>query len=174
MTGAPTLLAMATLPDDLQDPLDWLRAKRRHVVGALEGLAEADLRRGLLPPGWSPLGLVQHLALDVERFWFRAVLAGEDVALPIHAEGWTLAPGATTAEVLDCYRTEADLGDAALAAAGNGAAEPRWWPADAGDPPYATAREILLHVLVETATHAGHLDVVRELLDGHQHLVMTD
>lgn len=33
-------------------------------------------------------------------------------------------------------------------------------------------RAVLVHVLVETSVHAGHLDLVRELLDGHQHLVL--
>ena len=164
---------MTAHPEDVRELLGWLDAKRRHVLGALEGLPEADLRRGLLPSGWSPLGLVQHLALDVERFWFRAVLAGEDVPLPTRDEGWTVDTDATTADVVDLYRTEAALANAVLLAAG-GAAAPRWWPADAGEPPYLTARQIVLHVLVETSTHAGHLDAVGELIDGHQHLVMTD
>jgi hypothetical protein len=49
--------------------LTRLDHQRRHVQD------EADLRRPVLPPGWSCLGLVRHLALDVERFWFRAVVA---------------------------------------------------------------------------------------------------
>ncbi len=158
----------------MQDLVEWLRAKRRHVFSAVEGLNETDLRRGILPSGWSPLGLVQHLALDVERFWFRAVLAGEDVPLPTGAEGWTVAPDLPPAAVLDLYRSEAELADAALVAAGGAGATPRWWPADFGNAPYRTAKEILLHVLVETATHAGHLDAARELVDGHQHLVISD
>lgn len=165
---------VAALPDDMQDLVEWLRAKRRHVLGALEGLSEADLRRGILPSGWSPLGLVQHLALDVERFWFRAVLAGEDVPLPTQDEGWTVAPDTRPADVLDLYRAEAEAADAALGAAGGAGATPRWWPADFGKAPYGTANEILIHVLVETATHAGHLDAARELVDGHQHLVISD
>lgn len=160
--------------DDVRDLLEWLQAKRRHVISALDGLADADLRRGTLPSGWSPLGLVQHLALDVERFWFRAVLAGEDVPLPGGEEGWTVAADADPAAVIDLYRSETEHADAALGALSSATAAPRWWPAELGDPPYATAREILLHVLVETSTHAGHLDAARELIDGHQHLVMTD
>lgn len=49
---------------------------------------------------------------------------------------------------------------------------PVWWFQDGGDPPYASLREVLLHVLVDTATHAGHLDIVRELADGGQRLVI--
>ncbi|MFP5313179.1 MAG: DUF664 domain-containing protein, partial [Actinomycetes bacterium] len=53
-------------------------------------------------------------------------------------------------------------------------AAPRWWPpADVFDaPPMSTGREALLRVLTETAVHAGHLDIVRELIDGRQDLVL--
>jgi hypothetical protein len=168
------LLGVDDLPQDLRDLVAWLRSKRRHVLSALDGVPDAELRRGMLPSGWTPLGLVQHLALDVERFWFRAVLAGEDVELPVKDEGWTVPANADASAVLDLYRSEAELADAALVAVGDAGAAPRWWPADFGAPPYATAREIVLHVLVETATHAGHLDAARELIDGHQRLVLTD
>ncbi|MEV0611803.1 DUF664 domain-containing protein [Nonomuraea sp. NPDC050404] len=50
--------------------------QRRHVREILAGLSEEDLRRPVLPSGWSCLGLVRHLTLDVERFWFGAVVAG--------------------------------------------------------------------------------------------------
>lgn len=56
--------------------VDALTAPRRHVLLALDGLADEQLRRPVLPSGWTCLGLVRHLALDVERFWFRAVVAG--------------------------------------------------------------------------------------------------
>ena len=58
-----------------------LDSQRDHVLGALDGLDEAALRRAVLPSGWSCLGLVQHLAMDVERFWFRAVVAGEPAVI---------------------------------------------------------------------------------------------
>ena len=61
--------------------LSYLTAQRNHVLGILESLPEEDLRRPVLPSGWTCLGLVQHLALDVERFWFRAVIAGEQTAM---------------------------------------------------------------------------------------------
>ena len=49
------------------------------MLGILEGLGEAVQRRLVSPSGWTILGLVQHLTLDVERFWFPAVIAGDDV-----------------------------------------------------------------------------------------------
>jgi hypothetical protein len=56
-----------------------LDAQREHVLGILEGLPEEALHRPVLPSGWTCLGLVRHLALDVERFWFRAAFAGEEI-----------------------------------------------------------------------------------------------
>jgi hypothetical protein len=57
-----------------------LTNQRDHVLGILEGLSDDDLRRPVLPSQWTCLDLVHHLALDVERFWFRDVFAGEHIA----------------------------------------------------------------------------------------------
>lgn len=57
--------------------LEWLSDQRAHVLGVLKGLSEEDLRRPVLPSGWTCLALVRHLAVDDERFWFRAVAARE-------------------------------------------------------------------------------------------------
>ena len=166
---------MDRTPDDRtkQELLDWLGAKRRHVLDQVAALPEDEQRRSRVPSGWTPLGAAQHLALDVERVWFRRVMAGEPVDLPVGYEGWTVSEGTGAEEVLALYREEAALADAAVQRLPLDA-EPVWWFEDAGDPPYSTLREVLLHVLVETATHAGHLDVVRELADGGQRLVLDE
>lgn len=80
--------------------LAWLREQRRHVLGALEGLPDDALRRPVLPSGWTCLGLVQHLALDVERFWFRAVVAGEAVDLASGDAAWQVGPEVAAEAVL--------------------------------------------------------------------------
>ncbi len=64
--------------------LEWLSDQRAHVLGVLKGLSEEDLRRPVLPSGWTCLALVRHLAVDDERFWFRAVAAGE----PLDGRTW--------------------------------------------------------------------------------------
>jgi len=56
--------------------LSSLSDQRDHVLGILEGLSEEALRRPVLPSGWTCLGLVRHLTIDVERFWFRSIVAG--------------------------------------------------------------------------------------------------
>ncbi|MFI9730485.1 DUF664 domain-containing protein [Streptomyces sp. NPDC052092] len=166
-----------TVPDsELRALLRVLDGQRRHVLGILDGLDAKDLRRPVLPSGWHCLGLVQHLALDVERFWFRAVVAGDEEV--IHGltsgdEAWKVAPDVPVSEVLDLYRREAELADACVAAAPADAAL-AWWPHDLfGEPHLHTVRDVLLHVITETACHAGHLDAARELIDGRRWLVLT-
>ncbi len=53
--------------------LDRLTGQRLHVLTQLEGLSEEQLRRPVLPSGWSCLGLVRHLTLSDERYWFEVV-----------------------------------------------------------------------------------------------------
>ncbi|MFF4274080.1 DinB family protein [Streptomyces sp. NPDC001536] len=153
-----------------------LDGQRRHVLGILDGLDAQDLRRTVLPSGWHCLGLVQHLALDVERFWFRAVVAGDEEVirgLTSGDEAWTVAPEIPAADVLDRYRQEAEAADAVITAAPADAAL-AWWPHDLfGEPHLHTLRDVLLHVITETACHAGHLDAARELMDGRRWLVLT-
>jgi len=153
--------------------LGVLRSKREHVLG-IEDLDDEALRRPVLPSGWNCLGLVHHLALDVEKFWFRAVVAGERPAIEeILASGdaWKPAAEMPAQEIFALYRKECELADALLAGA-DPEASPAWWPDFFGGWRYDTLREVVLHVITETATHAGHLDAVRELIDGKQHLVL--
>lgn len=75
--------------------------------------------------------------------------------------------------VLDRYRHEASLADSVIAATPLDA-PPAWWPEEmARHLPSRDLRQTILHVVTETACHAGHLDVVRELLDGTSWLVLT-
>lgn len=150
-----------------------LTSQRQHVLGILEGLSDDDLRRPVLPSGWTCLGLVQHLAIDVERFWFRAVVAGE----PWEDEGddnaWVVGPDVSADAVLQLYRREIELADPIIARTDPETA-PAWWPEDLfGTFRLENMREVMVHVIAETACHAGHLDAVRELIDGRQWVVLS-
>jgi hypothetical protein len=140
----------------------------------VDGLSEGDLRRPVLPSQWTSLGLIHHLAIDVERFWFRRVVAGETVA----GEGdsgsaWQVPPKMTAQSVLELYRREIALANAIIEETAPDA-PPAWWPERRwGGWHLDNLTEIVLHVITETAVHAGHLDAVRELIDGHQWLVLT-
>ena len=159
--------------DETQALLTSLNAQREHVLGALEGLSEDELRRPVLPSGWTPLGMVQHLALEVERFWFRGAVAGEPTHADVRGRGVAGPGGGTGAAILGLYRDEIARADAIIAATPIDAM-PKWWPDFYTDFPPRPLRRTILHVIAETATHAGHLDVFRELTDGTQWVVLTE
>src|SRR5258708_2191049 len=83
--GEPAMTQPAT-SNQATDLMDHLTKQRKHVLGILENLPEEAMRRPVLPTGWTCAGLVQHLALDDERFWFRQVMTGEQVLLHVTAE----------------------------------------------------------------------------------------
>jgi uncharacterized damage-inducible protein DinB len=161
---------------EIQALLSALDGQRRHVLGILEGLDADALHRPALPSGWTPLGLVRHLALDVERFWFQAVFLGDREVIDSLAEiedAWQVEPGTSPDTVLDLYRAQTERASAVAAAAAPDAPL-AWWPRHLfGEPHLHTLRDVLLHVITETACHAGHLDAARELLDGRRWLVLT-
>jgi Protein of unknown function (DUF664) len=171
-SGAP-VRHPCVVNDETQALLTALNAQREHVLGALDGLSEDELRRPLLPSGWTPLGMVQHLALEVERFWFRGAVAGEQLTLTSKDEAWRVPAQVPGAAILGLYRDEIARADAIIAATPIDAM-PKWWPDFYTDFPPRPLRRTILHVIAETATHAGHLDAFRELTDGTQWVVLTE
>jgi hypothetical protein len=169
-----TSLARATQTDTVEKAalLDQLGSQRRHVLGVLQGLSDEALRRPVLPSGWTCLALVRHLAIDVERLWFRGVVGGEPVDFD-DPSGWQPGPDATAETVFGLYRQEIALADAVLAGA-DPEVPPGRWPDHFGDWRLASVREVILHVITETAAHAGHLDAARELIDGRTWLGEPD
>src|SRR5205823_9673548 len=105
-------MAQPTQSAELTALLRYLNAQRAHVLGILEGLDEEALRRPVLPSGWTCLGLVQHLAQDVERFWFRAVVAGEQIVIDGLTEApedaWHVGSDVPAEAVFAVYRQEID------------------------------------------------------------------
>jgi hypothetical protein len=100
-------------------------------------------------------------------------MAGESVDLPRGYEGWTAPEDRSDEELLALYADECALASAAIEELSLDA-RPRWWFEDSGEPPFSSLREVILHVIVETATHAGHLDICRELADGGRYLVLDE
>jgi hypothetical protein len=158
--------------------INALEDQRRHVRGIVAGLSEEALRRPVLPSGWNCVGLVNHLALDVELFWFRAIMAGQPDAIEelgtIGDAAWQVDPDQTAHQILGDYGSQIAKADAILATVSLDAA-PAWWPEEQfGGWRLHTNFEVLTHVITETACHAGHLDAARELLDGNQWMVLTE
>ncbi|MGO4596923.1 DinB family protein [Terrabacter sp. 2RAF25] len=155
--------------------LSRLTGQRAHVLAQLEGLSDEQLHRSVLPSGWSCLGLVRHLTLSDERYWFEVVVAGEP--LDFWPEGdngdWLVGPEEPAAAVIEAYRSAIVSADEIIAARhfDDAPRQPEDWWAEAGLS-FPDLRSVVVHVLVETSVHAGHLDAARELLDGRQHLVV--
>jgi len=156
---------------ELEALLGQLEGQRRHVLGILDGLSEEQLRRPVLPSGWHCLGMVKHLALADERYWFRYIVAGEPGVDPdadcADRGDWRVGPGE---DVIALYRDEIARSNDVI----------RSTPLDT--PPvhahpvmhHPDLRSVVLHVITETAIHAGHLDAARELLDGRQWVVVDE
>ncbi|RSD17225.1 DinB family protein [Amycolatopsis eburnea] len=119
--------------------LDYLRAS---VIAKVEGVAEPAVRTPGVPSGTNLLGLVKHLT-HVERHW----VLGERTTK--WAATFRAKPGESAEDIIDAYRETAARVNARVAEAD--VAELRW---------------TLTHLIEETARHAGHLDILRELLDG--------
>jgi len=133
------------------------------VVWKVAGLGDAELRRPLTPSGTNLLGLVKHLAA-VEYGWFCETFGYGTEPLPFDEDDpdadLRVEPHETTADVLAFYaraRAAADRVVAELDVEDRGRA---WY----GDE--VTLRWVLIHMIEETARHVGHMDIVRELIDG--------
>lgn len=157
--------------DEKATLLRYLRAAREDLLWKLDGLSEYDQRRPLVPTGTNLLGLVKHLAF-VEAGYFGTAF-GRPVPPRLRwddapdadptADLWATAEEASDDVVRD-YRGVAAATDALVEALPLDApATVPWWSADRRA---TTLRVLLLHVIAETSRHAGHADIVRELIDG--------
>ena len=157
--------------------LTYLDAQRDHALGILDGLDDEALRRPMMPSGWSCLAMIQHLSFDIEGFWFRAVIAGEPeviAEMDDSTNAWKVDDAATSTAILRDYRDAINRSNQIIAATSLDAS-PAWWPLERfGGWRIDTVRQIILHVLTETACHTGHLDATRELIDGRRWLVLTE
>ena len=152
--------------------LAQLTNARIHVLQAADRLAEAAMSRAMVPSGWTITQLLNHLAFDDEMFWISAVLGGDARAIKALHNGWASKP-MTGAEATLIYKDEITRSNEVLAKVDLDS-PPRWWPpaSEFDAPPMSDGREVVFRVLAETSVHAGHLDIVRELIDGHQNLVV--
>jgi uncharacterized damage-inducible protein DinB len=105
----------------------------------------------------SCIGLVNHLSLDVERFWFQAVTAGNQIAiedvLASSDNASNVSDEEPVEEVLHRYTANIEHADGIIASRSLDAV-PAWWPDFFGTWRLDSLREIVLHVVAETATHA--------------------
>ena len=149
--------------ETLEGSLDWYRAV---VERKVDGLALDDAKREMTPTGMSALGVLKHLGW-VERGWFRETFAGEDVeAIDVDGDNtaeFAIGPDDTVASVIDFYRAEVEESRRVVRNASSLDALSAKETLYRGK---VTLRWIMVHMLEETARHAGHLDLMRENIDG--------
>ena len=148
-----------------------LQRSRDDVVGSLEGLSEYDVRRPLVPSGTNLLGLVKHLT-GIELGYLGACVGRPSpVSLPWEDDGsvWESADMWATSDqsrdyLLGLYRLAWQHSDESFELLSLDApATVAWWPEERRE---TTFGELVVRVVDETAHHAGHCDIVRELVDG--------
>ena len=140
--------------------LDWYREV---VERKVQGLSTEDASKVMTATGLSPLGVVAHLA-SVEVGWFAETFAGEPVDPTWEEHGsFRLTADDTTDSIIEEYRRACDRSRSIV----NGApsldalavtSEEIWGR--------VSLRWMLVHMIEETARHAGHLDIMCEAIDG--------
>jgi uncharacterized damage-inducible protein DinB len=164
--------SMDAMPfNDPKDDLHrYLRVAREALVWKLDGLSEYDVRRPMTPTGTNLLGLVKHVA-SVEAGYL-----GDTFGRPFpeqfawfaedaepNADMWATADESRD-QIVDLYKrvwahSDVTIETMPLDALGH----VPWWPEDRRE---VTLHRILIHVATEADRHAGHADIVRELIDG--------
>jgi GrpB-like predicted nucleotidyltransferase (UPF0157 family) len=156
--------------DDKATLQRYLQVGREALVWKLDGLSEYDVRRPLVRTGTNLLGLVKHLA-GVEAGYLGEVF-DRPFAEPLpwmaedaepNADLWATVEESRD-DIVGLYRrvwahTDTVIGSLALDATGR----VPWWPPDRRE---VTLQVVLVHLIAETHRHAGHADIVRELVDG--------
>jgi hypothetical protein len=155
-----------TVPYTADEKTTLHAALDRHrdvALWKLDGLDDEQLRRPLMPSGSNLLGLVKHLGA-VEYGWFCHTFGRETEPLPFDDDDpdadLRVDANETTADVLAFYGRARSAADAVIAELPLEHTGRAWFGDD------VTLRWVLVHMLEETARHAGHLDILRELVDG--------
>ncbi|MFE1834487.1 DinB family protein [Streptomyces sviceus] len=160
-------------PNPKADLLRYLQEARDALVWKLDGLSEYDIRRPLTPTGTNLLGLVKHVA-SVELGYF-----GDTFGRPFfdeqpptwwytqdaepNADMWA-TPDESREDIVGLYRLAWEHSDSTIAMLPlDAVGRVPWWPEERRE---ATLHHILVRVISDTQRHAGHADIVRELIDG--------
>ena len=156
--------------DPKADLRRYLQAAREAMLWKLEGLSEYDARRPMVPTGTNLLGLVKHVASVEAGYLGETFDRPFDEPLPWFADDaepnadmWATADESRE-QIVGLYRRVWAHSDATIdALALDAIGRVRWWPPDRSE---VTLHRILVHMIAETDRHAGHADIVREIIDG--------
>jgi Protein of unknown function (DUF664) len=157
-----------TISDQKVDLHKYLQTGRDAIVWKLDGLSDYAARRPMTPTGTNILGMIKHLAIC--EFGYFGTVFGRPAEEP---EPWDLneinsdmyARADESREfILGYYRRSWAHADATIDALDlNSTGQVPWWPGERG---VVNLHRVLIHMIAETNRHAGHADLVRELIDG--------
>jgi hypothetical protein len=164
------ILFGVTASDPKADLRRYLQAGREALLWKLDGLSEYDVRRPMVPTGTNLLGIVKHVA-SVEAGYlgdtfgrpFEEPLPWLDDDAEPNAEMWATAEESREQIVGLYHRVWAHSNATIEALPLDAIGQVPWWPADHRE---VTLHRILVHMIAETDRHAGHADIIRELIDG--------
>ncbi|MES4891023.1 DinB family protein [Streptomyces sp. NPDC096012] len=160
-------------PNPKADLLRYLQEARDALVWKLDGLSEYDIRRPLTPTGTNLLGLVKHVA-GVELGYFGDTFGRRffDAEPPSwwyteepepNSDMWATADESRE-QIVGLYRQVWEHSNSTIATLPLDAiGHVPWWPEERRD---VTLHHVLVRVISDTQRHAGHADIVRELIDG--------
>ena len=166
MTGSTTALT-----GERADLLEALTTHRHFLRFTVRGLTDAQATQRPTASELTLAGLIKHVAAT-EATWTRFIEGGAEAMgndPEAWAREWRLEPGQTLASVLDDYAEVARHTDELVASLPDlDVSHPLpvapWFPPDA----VRSARRVFLHIIAETAQHAGHADILRESIDGQK------
>jgi uncharacterized damage-inducible protein DinB len=145
--------------DEMTMARAWLTHLRESAILKLEDLDGEQLRWKPAPTANSLGTIVVHLGY-AERLWLRVIFAGETMEMSWRQKMFVLPDGWSVDDVIAFYRGETGAADAVLDGADSFDLPSR------GELRPTTLRWVVTHLIEETARHAGHMDITRELLDG--------
>lgn len=143
--------------DERATLLALLQYQRDSVLRKVDGIDDETAARRLVGSSTTLLWLVQHLA-HAETLWLQVRFRGDD---PTVLDALAIETGTTLADAVAAYRATWARVDAVVAAA-----DLEDLVSDDQELGLVNLRWILGHLLEETARHAGHADILRELIDG--------
>ena len=162
------------MPDtERADLLEALAAHRGFLLHTVQGLTDDQARQRTTVSELTLGGLVKHVAMT-EQQWVTFILEGPATmamtpeSFTAHADGFVLRDDETLAGAIAHYDEVARRTDELVRTIDLDVSQPLpeapWFPPGAT----RTARRVFVHIIAETAQHAGHADIVREALDGQK------
>ena len=175
MTNTQTGTSPSSTDQERADIIETLRSHRRFLRHTVEGLDDGAAAQRTTVSELCLGGLIKHVT-QVEAGWVRFILDGpramsgfDESAMAARADGFRMLEGETLAGLLAQYEEVAARTDDLVSSLpsldlSHPLPEAPWFPPNTS----RSARRVFLHIVAETAQHAGHADILRETLDGQK------